>query len=184
MTKTFAVMLALLAAATTSKAEDFGRFVGDVVAKWDKDGRIMTLTEPFAYISPSGDRWDAPKGSKIDGASIPRMAWSLIGGPFEGKYRDASVIHDVACVMRNRPWRDTHLAFYTAMLASGVERSKAKIMYSAVYHFGPRWYGFRPDPPDPPQTLTESDFKRLATEIESREKTSQPMTLQDIQKYR
>jgi hypothetical protein len=29
--------------------------------------------------------------------------------------------------------------FYTGMLASGVEPMNAKIMYAAVYHFGPRW---------------------------------------------
>jgi len=116
-----------------------GKFVGRVVAEWLKDGRLMKLTEPFAYIDPAGQRWDAPAGSIVDGASIPQIAWSFTGGPFEGKYRDASVIHDVACVQHQRDWQQVHLAFYTAMLASGVERLKAKIMYGAVYQFGPRW---------------------------------------------
>src|SRR5712692_9140850 len=30
-------------------------------------------------------------------ASIPRAFWSVIGGPLEGQYRNASVFHDVAC---------------------------------------------------------------------------------------
>src|SRR5690606_6494125 len=58
---------------------------------------------------------------------------------FEGPYRNASVIHDVACDQKQRPWRDVHRAFYTAMLAAQVDPIKAKIMYGAVYQFGPRW---------------------------------------------
>ena len=69
----------------------YGKFMGDVIAQWLDDGRLMKLTAPFAYIDPEGERWEAPAGSIVDGASIPQFAWSLIGGPFEGKYRKASV---------------------------------------------------------------------------------------------
>ena len=67
-------------------AASFGEFVGKVVAEWLDDGRKMKLTQSFAYISPSGTRWDAPAGSVVDGASIPQFAWTMIGGPFEGRY--------------------------------------------------------------------------------------------------
>lgn len=120
-------------------AQGLGAFDGEVVAKWLDDGRKMMLVEPFAYVDPSGVRWIAPKGSIIDGASIPRFAWSIIGGPFEGPYRNASVIHDVACDLKARPWQDVHKAFYMAMLAGKVDVIKAKTMYAAVYQFGPRW---------------------------------------------
>ena len=40
---------------------------------------------------------------------------------------------------KKRPWDAVHLAFYHAMLASGVPRAKANLMYGMVYHFGPRW---------------------------------------------
>jgi Protein of unknown function (DUF1353) len=119
--------------------ENFGKFIGKVVARWDDSGREMVLTEPFGYIDPEGSRWDAPAGSVIDGASIPQFAWSVIGGPFEGKYRNASVIHDVACDQRQRPWDKVHETFYYAMRASDVEDSLASTMYAAVYYFGPRW---------------------------------------------
>jgi hypothetical protein len=119
--------------------ENFGKFIGKVVAQWDDSGREMVLTEPFGYIDPEGNRWDAPAGSVIDGASIPQVAWSVIGGPFEGKYRNASVIHDVACDQRQRPWDKVHLTFYYAMRACDVEESLAGTMYAAVYYFGPRW---------------------------------------------
>jgi hypothetical protein len=64
-----------------------GYFEGRVIAEWLPDGRQMKLVEDFAYIDNASVRWDAPKGSVIDGASIPRVLWTVIGGPFEGKYR-------------------------------------------------------------------------------------------------
>jgi len=113
-------------------------------------------------------------------ASIPRLAWTIIGGPFEGLYRDASVIHDVACVEKSRPWLQVHRTFYLAMLASGVTTVKAKVMYAAVYHFGPRWSTVAPQLGEPgtvvmelppPQTLREEDFEELRNLIESRDRS-------------
>ena len=117
----------------------WGRFVGDVVARWHDDGRSMTLVEPFAYVDPRDGRWDAPAGAVVNGASIPRAFWSLIGGPFEGKFRDASVVHDVACEERSREWQDVHRMFYEACRCGGVNAALANTMYYAVHNFGPRW---------------------------------------------
>src|SRR5262245_61911456 len=104
----------------------YGHYVGSVDARWLVDGRKMELLAPFAFVDADNVHWDAPKGSVVDGASIPQFAWSIIGGPFEGRYRDASVIHDVACDERKHPWESVHLTFYHAMLVSGVEDTKAK----------------------------------------------------------
>jgi hypothetical protein len=119
--------------------EAWGRFEGSVVARWHDDGREMTLVEPFAYLDRSDLRWDATAGSVVNGASIPRAFWTLIGGPFEGRFRNASVVHDVACVERTRPWQQVHRMFYEACRCGGVDIVKAKTMYYAVAHFGPRW---------------------------------------------
>ncbi|QDT03985.1 hypothetical protein K227x_23710 [Rubripirellula lacrimiformis] len=117
----------------------FGQFEGEVVAQWDANGRDMTLREPISFIDPTDKRWDAPAGSVVNGASIPAAFWSLIGGPFEGKYRNASVVHDVYCEQMNEPWEDVHQMFYQACRSGGVDEAQAKVMYYAVYHFGPRW---------------------------------------------
>jgi hypothetical protein len=131
--------IVLFACSGAAVASQWGEYIGKVVAEWGGGGREMRLVQEFAYKDPKGKVWKAPTGSVIDGASIPRVAWPLIGGPFEGKYRDASVIHDVACVEKKEKWEDVHEVFYTAMLASGVDLLQAKVMYGAVYHFGPRW---------------------------------------------
>ena len=125
--------------AATAPTGGWGRFEGDVVARWHDDGREMTLVEPFAYVDPRALRWEAPAGAVVNGASIPRAFWSLIGGPFEGRFRNASVVHDVACEERLRPWRDVHRMFYEACRCGGAAAVTAKTMYYAVFHFGPRW---------------------------------------------
>jgi hypothetical protein len=119
--------------------EDFGHFDGQVVASWLDDGRQMKLTEDFSYIDPQNKKWGAPKDSVVDGASIPRPFWSFIGGPFEGQYRKASVVHDVACQEKKEPWQDVHLMFYYACRCGGVSEEMAKLMYYGVYNGGPRW---------------------------------------------
>jgi hypothetical protein len=116
-----------------------GRFIGSVVAEWKSNGRDMRLVQDFAYIDPKEGIWLAPKDSEVNGASIPRAFWTMIGGPFEGKYRNASVVHDVACVEKKRPHKEVHRAFYEACLCGGVDERMARILYAAVAKFGPTW---------------------------------------------
>jgi lysozyme family protein len=109
------------------------------LTEWLDDGRSMRLKRPFGFVEESGREWPVPSEIIVDGASIPRVFWSLIGGPFEGPYRNASVVHDYYCDVRTRTWQDTHRVFFEAMRCSGVNDVRAKVMYYAVYRFGPRW---------------------------------------------
>lgn len=119
--------------------ESFGTFIGRLLLEALDDGRKMRLVEEYRFRDAAGRDWTAPANAIVDGASIPRALWTLIGGPFEGKYRNASVIHDWYCDTRSRPWRDVHRVFHDAMRAAGVGGLRAKVMYAAVYHGGPRW---------------------------------------------
>ncbi len=105
----------------------------------------MLLEESFWYEDPHGERWEAPERHVVDGASIPRVLWHVVGDPFGPEYRNASVVHDVYCDWGNwgdaraRAWRDTHRMFYNACRCGGLGEAKAKLMYAAVYKFGPKW---------------------------------------------
>ena len=128
-----------VAAQSGSGGNKWGYYSGDPILKWNPDGRTMTVMSELSYTDPHGVIWDAPAGSVTDGASIPRYLWSLIGGPFEGQYRNASVLHDVAYEKHNRPWQDCDRMFYYAMRCSGVNAAQAKTMYYALYKFGHHW---------------------------------------------
>lgn len=153
------------------------------------DGRIRLLRD-FRYFDPSDREWLAPAGTVSDGASIPRFAWSLVGGPLDGPYRDAAIIHDVGCDERSDPWWVVHQVFYHGMRARQVNTVKAKIMYGAVFHFGPRWEtvvrmrgiteSVEVRVPAASPTMTPEEFDALATEIEAREERGDPMSLEEI----
>ena len=127
-------------AVAAAEAAQFGHYIGlpPKVSMLD-DGRRLQLLADLIYIEESGTDWPVPKDWVVDGASIPRIFWTLIGGPLEGEYRNASIIHDHYCDTHARAWRETHRMFYEAMRCSGMGEAKAKILYYAVYRFGPRW---------------------------------------------
>lgn len=117
-----------------------GRFEGECAGKFIIGAkRLFELTNKFAFIDSRDVRWEVPAKARVDGASIPQVFWSVIGGPFDGEYVAASVIHDWYCDKRSRSWQDTHRVFYDAMLVSNVPPTKAKIMFWAVWWKGPRW---------------------------------------------
>ena len=141
-----------LAGSTSSEASDppaidqtipgatkWGYYSGEPVTRWSPDGRNMILVTELRYTDPKGEVWVAAAGSVTDGASIPRYLWSLMGGPFEGQYRNASVLHDAAYEKKNRPWQDCDRMFYYAMRCSGVNAVEAKTMFYVVYKFAPHW---------------------------------------------
>ncbi len=128
--------------AWTSVAEQshtWGYYSGAPVMRWNPDGRNMTVLTELRYTDPQGQVWIAPPGSVTDGASLPRALWSIMGGPFEGKYRNASILHDVSYDEHNRPWQECDRMFYNAMRCSGVGAVEAGTMYYALYKFGHHW---------------------------------------------
>ncbi|MGH8851707.1 MAG: DUF1353 domain-containing protein [Casimicrobiaceae bacterium] len=119
------------------------RFEGQVNATWLRQpgpDRDMRLTTDFAFVDSRGVRWEAPAGRVVDGASIPDALWSsLIGTPYIGDYRRATVVHDIACRDRVRPYEEVHYMLYEAMLCDGVTPDREALMYTALRLFGPKW---------------------------------------------
>ena len=63
-------------------------------ARWPEhgaDATIRAISTATVWIGR------CRRGRVVDGASIPSVFWSIIGAPYTGKYRDASVIHDYYC---------------------------------------------------------------------------------------
>ena len=177
-----------LRACSSSSGGSYGSFAASPKVELLPRRREVKLLEPLIYTDPCGAKWISPKDSIVDGASIPRIAWPIVGAPLDGAYRDASIIHDVACVTRTSAWKVVHDAFLFAMLAGGVEQWRAKVMYAAVYHFGPRWRDPQTNNEPPKQTLKNKDFKELAEVIRVRDTSPgafnrPPMSLEEIESW-
>jgi hypothetical protein len=79
--------------ACARESVNVGQFIGEVQTKWLVENgvdRRMELLAEFSYIDASGKKWTTPTGWIVDGASIPRFLWTLVGSPFTGGYRRAS----------------------------------------------------------------------------------------------
>jgi hypothetical protein len=125
-------------------------FSGDPRAVWlteAGDDRRMRLLEAFSFVDPAAKRWDAPLDSVIDGASIPRPLWTLVGSPYTGNYRRASVVHDVACDQAGsdkQKRREADRMFYHACRAGGCSIAESIILYlgvriGAIWPSVPQW---------------------------------------------
>ena len=90
---------------------------------WDID----YLGTQYCFVIPKGYRWN--------GANIPRAVWWLIGSMGEADFLDASMVHDTLCEDHSLVGYDRQLSsiiFREILVASGVSRFKAEIMYKSV----------------------------------------------------
>ena len=121
-------------------------FSEDPVTRWCGN-RNMELLEGFCYRDKKGKVWKAPEGTCINGATIPEALWSLVGSPYTGAYRRASIVHDVAvhefsdCGSEQPPVevakdhgsrKDADRMFYHACRAGGCNRRFAFLLYLGV----------------------------------------------------
>lgn len=113
-----------------------GSFSSNPKTEWLTDSgaedRNMKLLEDFSYTDPGGKVWSAPKGSVVNGASIPRPLWSTVGSPYTDDYRRASIVHDVACDSEGIPRKDADVMFFHACRAGGCNPVQARILYAGV----------------------------------------------------
>lgn len=116
------------------------RFSGPVKCEWlEHSRRKVKLLGSLSFCDKNGKIWTAPDGAVVDGASIPKFFWRVVGPPFVGLYRRASVIHDWYCISKSEPYTAVHKVFDEMMITDGVPDFKRKMMAYAVKQFGPKW---------------------------------------------
>ena len=74
----------------------------------------------------------------FDGATIPRFFWRVIGSNAGNECLIAALVHDVLCENHQYTDNDRELSskvFRALLVASGVSKFKAQIMYLAVDNF-------------------------------------------------
>src|SRR4026209_2946877 len=115
-----------------------GKFSANPQATWLTErgqDRRMKLLQDFIFTDPDGKEWLTPKGYSVDGASIPRPLRSLVGSPYTGDYRRASIVHDKACEdARGNAGarRAADRMFFHACRAGGCSIAEAILLYIGV----------------------------------------------------
>ena len=110
------------------------------------------LTHTIVYVSRDGQYHIVKAGFRTDGASIPKVAWRIIGTPFgvsgwgskHPSYLAAAVVHDMYCDRANSlsgglRWdlrKEGDKLFAEMLEVLGVPAWKVKLMYPAVRSAG------------------------------------------------
>lgn len=98
--------------------------------------RCFIITAPFRYISTKGII-TVPIGFLTDGASIPRVFWSILA-PY-GEYFAAAIIHDFLYSLDDNTQftrKEADLILKEGMYNLGVSWIKRGLIYRAVQVFG------------------------------------------------
>ena len=114
----------------------YGKFSGNPKTEWLTDSaeadRDMKLLEDFWYEDPKGRTWEAPSGSVVNGASVPRDLWAIVGTPYTGDYRKASIVHDVACDNPGIPRGKRMICSIMPAWPEGVPRQARQLSHRAA----------------------------------------------------
>lgn len=73
-----------------------------------------------------------PKGVEFDGASIPRLFWSLIGSPFEPDFMEAALIHDYCFYTKCCSFMEANNLFKAKLKTNGVSAWRRGLMWVSV----------------------------------------------------
>jgi len=87
---------------------------------------------------------EVPVGFSWDGASIPRFLWPEIGSPFSPKFLAPAMVHDYLYSLGRSSGYTRKKAdklFLKLLIANGVSKELAKIMYAGVRIGGKLHYG-------------------------------------------
>lgn len=93
----------------------------------------------LAFERPNGEIIRLRADLTIDGQSIPPLARPLIGGPFDGRGRDGSYLHDGECAEpQSRSYQDAHAIQYQVNRSLGLW-FRGPIVYAVQLNWGRRW---------------------------------------------
>jgi len=152
----------------------------------------MQMLADFSFTDPAGAVWLTPKKYIVDGASIPRALWTLVGSPYTGDYRRASIVHDKACddaSGNTTARRKADRMFYHACRAGGCSIQEATLLYIGVIMGGvwplvPAWSPAMAAPEGPLYEKTptdqriEADFRLIAQQVLAQPESDDPVEIE------
>ncbi|KKM95750.1 hypothetical protein LCGC14_1185070 [marine sediment metagenome] len=91
------------------------------------------LHELFKYRNGK-DKVDVPIEAKTDGGSIPPIAYSIIGGPWSGRYVEPTIVHDYTRSIAITPedYENSDRMFLDGMEICKVKPWRRKVMWRFV----------------------------------------------------
>ena len=108
------------------------------IAKYPFENKQALKVSLFDNLKMKRHEFTIPKNYCWDGATIPRFFWRLIGAKTSAEFLIPSLVHDWMCVYHNSVGYDRNFSsrvFRALLIAAGVGKFKAQVMYLAVDNF-------------------------------------------------
>lgn len=99
----------------------------------DNEYRVI---RKYRAVLPNNDMIEVKAGFVYDGASIPRLFWSLIGSPFTGTHTRAAFIHDALYAAESYDRKICDWIFLQILQKHGCSWIKRNTLWLAVRIFG------------------------------------------------
>lgn len=96
---------------------------------------LRAVPESGEYEVASAPPHTGIVGFRSDGASIPRVLWSVLGSPFEPDLVEAAITHDFDYRM-GEPRSAADARFRVELLAAGVGRKRALLLWLGIRALG------------------------------------------------
>ena len=116
-----------------------GKFLTELKDKRvKKNGKIyIELLEDLIYHDSKDHVHVVPIGYISDGASIPSLAWSIVGHPFD-LYLESAIVHDFLCEKKIVIFTQKAIdwVLLDAMKSQKISLWKRQIMHKSVRMFG------------------------------------------------
>lgn len=137
------------------------RFIAPALKPDLKNPLQWVILEPLTWRDPLHGAITVLPGARTDGASIPRLLWTLAGAPLrDNRVTPAAIIHDqlyATCGLNGQLSRKSCDAiFYRALLAAGCPKHRACLYWSGVRTGG--WLGWNRYAKDHTALIYESAF--------------------------
>jgi hypothetical protein len=110
------------------------QFNGDIILE-ELDNGSWRLQDDFSY---EDDYIQVTIKSNFitDGASIPKLFWSVVGNPLENDLLKPAIIHDGLYNLMHQPRLECDKLLKEMLLFNGTSKMKAYFIYYAVRLFG------------------------------------------------
>lgn len=109
------------------------------MSKWERVKVMPVGKRKYKVLEDYDTRYKGiivPAGFVCDGASIPRVFWSIVGGPFSADHMTAAVVHDYLYGAGLTTRAEDDEVFLAIMRDHGAGLIKRRLMYHAVRGFG------------------------------------------------
>jgi hypothetical protein len=110
------------------------QFNGDVILE-DLDNGSWKLQNDFSYEDDS-IQVTIKSNFITDGASIPKIFWSIVGNPLENDLLKPAIIHDGLYTLMQLKRLECDKLLKEMMLFNGTSKAKTYFIYYAVRFFG------------------------------------------------